>query len=75
MKSHIIILTSMNFQAGLLLSAVQGCAEGWTEFMGSCYIHFDERETWAGAEQRCQELNSHLVSITSQQEQDFVKSE
>ncbi|XP_064846387.1 aggrecan core protein-like [Oncorhynchus masou masou] len=54
--------------------AVQGCAEGWVEFMGSCYLHFAERDTWADAEQRCQELNAHLVSITSQQEQEFVNS-
>nr|XP_021326217.1 aggrecan core protein isoform X1 [Danio rerio] len=54
---------------------VQGCAEGWMEFMGSCYIHFDERETWTSAEQHCQELNSHLVSISSQQEQEFVKTQ
>uniref|UniRef100_A0A671P5Z5 C-type lectin domain-containing protein n=1 Tax=Sinocyclocheilus anshuiensis TaxID=1608454 RepID=A0A671P5Z5_9TELE len=44
--------------------------DGWMEFMGSCYIHFDERETWTSAEKHCQELNSHLVSISSQQEQD-----
>lgn len=43
--------------------------------MGSCYIHFDERETWTSAEQHCQELNSHLVSISSRQEQEFVRSE
>ncbi|XP_016330720.1 aggrecan core protein-like [Sinocyclocheilus anshuiensis] len=54
---------------------VQGCAEGWMEFMGSCYIHFDERETWTSAEQHCQELNSHLVSISSQEEQEFVKTQ
>lgn len=53
---------------------LQGCAEGWAEFMGSCYLHFAERDTWPNAEQRCQELNSHLVSITSQEEQDFVNS-
>ncbi|XP_046890505.1 aggrecan core protein [Hypomesus transpacificus] len=52
----------------------QGCAEGWVEFMGSCYLHFSERDTWGVAEHRCQELNSHLVSITSQQEQNFVNS-
>ncbi|XP_055790762.1 aggrecan core protein-like isoform X2 [Salvelinus fontinalis] len=55
-------------------STLQGCAEGWVEFMGSCYMHFLERDTWPDAEQRCQELNSHLVSITSQQEQEFVNS-
>ncbi|XP_042351975.1 aggrecan core protein [Plectropomus leopardus] len=53
---------------------VQGCAEGWLEFMGSCYLHFAERDTWAEAEQRCQELNAHLVSIGSQEEQQFVNS-
>ncbi|XP_070687284.1 aggrecan core protein [Pempheris klunzingeri] len=53
---------------------VQGCAEGWLEFMGSCYLHFSERDTWSEAEQRCQELNSHLVSIGSQEEQQFVNS-
>ena len=43
--------------------------------MGSCYLHFSERDTWGVAEHRCQELNSHLVSITSQQEQNFVNCE
>ncbi|XP_068579877.1 aggrecan core protein [Cebidichthys violaceus] len=53
---------------------VQGCAEGWLEFMGSCYLHFAERDTWYEAEQRCQEVNAHLVSIGSQEEQQFVNS-
>ncbi|XP_019116376.2 aggrecan core protein [Larimichthys crocea] len=53
---------------------VQGCADGWQEFMGSCYLHFTERDTWSEAEQRCQELNAHLVSISSQEEQQFVNS-
>ncbi|CAJ1055993.1 aggrecan core protein [Xyrichtys novacula] len=53
---------------------VQGCADGWLEFMGNCYLHFAERDTWSEAEQRCQELNSHLVSIGSQEEQQFINS-
>uniref|UniRef100_A0A3Q3X2D6 Aggrecan core protein n=1 Tax=Mola mola TaxID=94237 RepID=A0A3Q3X2D6_MOLML len=53
---------------------VQGCAEGWVEFRGNCYFHFAERDTWSEAEQHCQELNAHLVSITSQEEQQFVNS-
>ncbi|XP_035521589.1 aggrecan core protein-like [Morone saxatilis] len=56
------------------LTPVQDCAEGWLEFMGSCYLHFAERDTWSEAEQRCQELNAHLVSISSQEEQQFVNS-
>lgn len=54
---------------------VQGCPDGWLEFKGSCYLHFAERDTWSEAEQRCQELNAHLVSITSQEEQQFVNCE
>uniref|UniRef100_A0A3B1IS38 C-type lectin domain-containing protein n=1 Tax=Astyanax mexicanus TaxID=7994 RepID=A0A3B1IS38_ASTMX len=42
---------------------VQECGEGWVKFMGSCYIHSNERKTWTSAEQHCQELNAHLVSI------------
>ncbi|KAM9352302.1 aggrecan core protein [Symphorus nematophorus] len=53
---------------------VQGCAEGWLEFKGNCYLHFAERDTWSEAEQRCQEVNAHLVSIGSQEEQEFVNS-
>ncbi|XP_075994151.1 brevican core protein-like [Genypterus blacodes] len=53
---------------------VQGCAQGWLEFMGSCYLHIAERDTWAEAEQHCRELNSNLVSITSKEEQQFVNS-
>ncbi|KAI4887574.1 hypothetical protein NFI96_031448 [Prochilodus magdalenae] len=56
-------------------TTVHGCEEGWVEFMGSCYIHFSERKMWTSAEQHCRELNAHLVSITSQQEQDFVSSQ
>jgi hypothetical protein len=52
-----------------------GCADGWLEFMGSCYLHFEERHTWSEAELQCQELNAHLVSITSAQEQQFVNCE
>uniref|UniRef100_A0A673IRU1 C-type lectin domain-containing protein n=1 Tax=Sinocyclocheilus rhinocerous TaxID=307959 RepID=A0A673IRU1_9TELE len=68
-------LPAIKFIVSSVLSVVQGCSEGWMEFMGSCYIHFDERETWTSAEQHCQELNSHLVSISSQEEHEFVKTQ
>lgn len=45
------------------------------DFKGSCYLHFAERDTWSEAEQRCQELSAHLVSISSQEEQQFVNCE
>uniref|UniRef100_A0AAY4B3W4 C-type lectin domain-containing protein n=1 Tax=Denticeps clupeoides TaxID=299321 RepID=A0AAY4B3W4_9TELE len=54
---------------------VRGCKVNWKEFMGSCYLFSPERASWMDAELRCQELDSHLVSIASQQEQDFVSCE
>uniref|UniRef100_A0A3Q2XP88 Aggrecan core protein n=1 Tax=Hippocampus comes TaxID=109280 RepID=A0A3Q2XP88_HIPCM len=58
----------------ILPAAVNSCPEGWLEFMGSCYLHFADRHTWSDAEQRCRELNAHLVSVRSEEEQQFLNS-
>uniref|UniRef100_A0A1A8JLS1 Aggrecan core protein n=1 Tax=Nothobranchius kuhntae TaxID=321403 RepID=A0A1A8JLS1_NOTKU len=52
--------------------ALHGCPNGWREFRDGCYIHIDNRDTWSEAEHYCQQLNAHLVSINSQEEQEFV---
>ncbi|XP_077419531.1 aggrecan core protein-like [Vanacampus margaritifer] len=52
----------------------QQCEKGWTKFQGNCYLHFSDRETWLDAEQRCRNLNAHLVSIITPEEQHFVNS-
>ncbi|XP_053741542.1 aggrecan core protein isoform X2 [Synchiropus splendidus] len=51
-----------------------GCADGWVAHMGSCYLHLSERRTWSDAEDHCQELNAHLVSISSVEEQQFLNA-
>ncbi|XP_063781847.1 aggrecan core protein [Pseudophryne corroboree] len=48
------------------------CDEGWTKFQGHCYQHFSERETWVDAENQCRSHQSHLSSILSPEEQEFV---
>ncbi|XP_073083206.1 aggrecan core protein [Manis javanica] len=50
------------------------CEEGWTKFQGHCYRHFPARETWVNAESRCREQQSHLSSIVTPEEQEFVNS-
>uniref|UniRef100_H3CE81 Aggrecan core protein n=1 Tax=Tetraodon nigroviridis TaxID=99883 RepID=H3CE81_TETNG len=52
----------------------QQCEEGWTKFQGNCYLHFSDRETWLEAEQRCRDLNAHLASIITPEEQEFVNA-
>lgn len=51
------------------------CEEGWTKFQGHCYRHFPDRESWVDAESRCRKQQSHLSSIVTPEEQEFVNSE
>ncbi|XP_056427890.1 aggrecan core protein isoform X2 [Hyla sarda] len=48
------------------------CDDGWTKFQGHCYKHFSERETWADAENLCRTHQSHLSSILTPEEQEFI---
>ncbi|NXF86315.1 PGCA protein, partial [Eubucco bourcierii] len=58
----------------LCVSDLQNCEEGWIKFQGHCYRHFEERETWMDAENRCRQHQAHLSSIITPEEQEFVNS-
>lgn len=48
--------------------------EGGTVFNGHTYKMFDDGISWARAKEACEQMGGHLVTITSQQEQDFIES-
>ncbi|XP_015283428.1 PREDICTED: aggrecan core protein [Gekko japonicus] len=50
------------------------CEVGWTKFQGNCYKYFEERHTWVDAENLCREYQSHLSSIITPEEQEFVNN-
>ncbi|XP_030045562.1 aggrecan core protein isoform X2 [Microcaecilia unicolor] len=48
------------------------CENDWTKFQGNCYKHFPDREAWVDAETKCRNYQSHLASIITPEEQEFV---
>uniref|UniRef100_A0A915BL39 C-type lectin domain-containing protein n=1 Tax=Parascaris univalens TaxID=6257 RepID=A0A915BL39_PARUN len=61
-----------------ILSLVVGfcfCSQecgSWEQFNGFCYKTFSDALTWQNAELSCQKMNSHLASVHSKEENEFV---
>lgn len=70
----VLLVIAMLVPTGSLM--VQTSAEtegdGILEFNGHYYKVFNESLTWYEAENACETMGGHLVTITSQEEQDFV---
>ena len=52
--------------------SILGCTSGWTEFKKSCYKFFTSSVTWGKARDACLAQDSHLASVLSTEEQQFV---
>ena len=48
------------------------CPHPWEEKDGQCYLWNEEKLFWDAAEERCYDLQSHLVSVTSQDVHDYL---
>ncbi|KAJ6662808.1 hypothetical protein lerEdw1_011012 [Lerista edwardsae] len=64
----------MDEKTELTAQDLAACEAGWTKFQGNCYKHFEEKQTWVDAENLCREHQSHLSSIITPEEQEFVNS-
>ena len=53
-----------------------GCPDGWTPFRLGCYKKEETLKKWLDAEAACQAISSaaHLVTISSDEENTFVKT-
>uniref|UniRef100_A0A182C6E5 C-type lectin n=1 Tax=Phalotris mertensi TaxID=1260334 RepID=A0A182C6E5_9SAUR len=68
-------ITSMHdVSAQTCLCAQGSCASGWVQYKSACYKAVKQRYTWTEAEISCQSLtpSSHLASIHSMEENDFI---
>ncbi len=58
----------------MLTVLITNAAEDRKHFEGHTYQRFDESLTWDEANAACMEAGGHLVTITSEEEQDFIES-
>lgn len=59
-----------------LIFVVLECDSGWDEYQGFCYRLYPQASSaspYPQAQTTCESEGSHLVSITSAEEDDFVK--
>ncbi|OCT90311.1 hypothetical protein XELAEV_18018923mg [Xenopus laevis] len=49
------------------------CESNWRAFDGSCYYIVTTKKNWEDAQATCKAMNSDLVIITSEKEQNFIE--
>ncbi|XP_043459551.1 C-type lectin domain family 4 member K isoform X4 [Prionailurus bengalensis] len=75
-RAAVIILT-LGLAASILLQAVlydilQMVSQGWKYFKGNFYYFSQVPKTWYSAQQFCVSRDSHLTSVASESEQEFL---
>ncbi|XP_027533460.1 C-type lectin domain family 4 member E-like [Neopelma chrysocephalum] len=70
--SLLLLLTCIALVVVLLVEGWMCCPKGWRRFQNSCYFLSLDTMSWAGSEQNCTGMGSHLVVINSREEQEFL---
>ena len=50
------------------------CEPGWTPHDENCYRKLDQKASWEDSEKECVSSKSHLASIKTRSQQEFVQS-
>ncbi|XP_062990539.1 C-type lectin lectoxin-Thr1-like [Elgaria multicarinata webbii] len=66
--SFLVYLAASPFLEATEVLKGYACPEFWDFFEDNCYRYFSEKKAWKEAEDVCQSLGTHLVSIQSKQE-------
>ncbi|KAH0616314.1 hypothetical protein JD844_027341 [Phrynosoma platyrhinos] len=48
------------------------CKEGWQQFQSRCYRFSKDKDTWSNSKMKCVDMDSNLVVINSETEQEFL---
>uniref|UniRef100_A0A4X2JNW3 C-type lectin domain-containing protein n=1 Tax=Vombatus ursinus TaxID=29139 RepID=A0A4X2JNW3_VOMUR len=77
LKEQLENLAAQRYQQGhqdpsTLGSLLQLIIQGWHFYEGKAYYFSDTKMTWEEAERFCVSHNSHLASVTSEREQEFL---
>jgi len=70
-NKHLIKNVNLNGNV-IKINLIQPNVEGKVTWNGHDYQIFDERMSWKAAKAYCENLGGHLLTITSQEEQDFI---
>ena len=64
----------LNYRSACDVHAGFPCPNGWLRYLSNCYYMTTINRDWSGGRADCQAMNSDLLSISDQEEQDFVES-
>ncbi|XP_040400150.1 snaclec agkisacutacin subunit A-like [Cygnus olor] len=70
-----VLILSISEGSSAKLICQNPCQKGWISYKGRCYKLIEERMTWTKAEETCsaERAGSHLTSITSEEENEFLR--
>lgn len=83
MWSHVISLCSPTYSKLIypnllvVLDVIVKCDEGkgWMSAAGRCYKFYDTPSTWQDAQNYCEAVDGHLISVMSEEEQTVVSTQ